>query len=83
MPKYPKQAQAESARAKPQPPRTLEELTKAYSDLAAQHGNLDYQRRCLEMETQRTWQQMLNINQEAAERQKLDADKKAAATKEV
>lgn len=63
--------------AKPAP-RTLAELQEAYRVLASYLGNLDYQRRCLAAECDRLSQTMFNVNAEAAERQKLDADKAPA-----
>lgn len=84
--KFPKQEardkKAHIENSKPAP-RTLAELTKAYSELAQQHGNLDYQRRCLEAECERTWQMMLQVNSEAAERNELDKKASLVAVPEA
>lgn len=64
---------------KPKVPRTTEELTKAYQDLAARAAQSQYLVYVHTRALEDVNEQMMAVNQEAAERQKLD---KAALPKE-
>lgn len=54
-------------------PRTIEDLSKVAADLTFQLGKLAYQISVHETEAQELKKQLLEINLEGAERNKLDA----------
>lgn len=61
-------------------PRSLEEITKAYSELCCRVGQAQYQVHVHQEDVKRLNEQLVQINNEAAARQKLD---KEAKEKEV
>lgn len=62
-------------------PRTLVEITKEYDDMVAKVGKAQYQAYVFTKEAEFYNQRLLQLNQEANERNKLDAKK--TETKEV
>ena len=59
------------------PPRAMEEIQAEYNRLSGQAGQNQYQAYVLSKDLERINQRLVEINQEAAYRNKLDAETKA------
>lgn len=62
---------------KKKPARSLEEITKEYNEVRARVADTQYHVYVYQLETEKLNKQMYALNQEASERQKLDAETKA------
>ncbi len=62
---------------KPQPPRELSDIQKEYQQLSTQAGQNQYQAYVLSKDLERINQRLVEINQEAASRNTLNAEAKA------
>lgn len=62
---------------KPPTPRTMEEINKEYGQKAAAYGNEQYKLEVQKRTVENMFSELLALNNEGAERQKLDAAKKA------
>lgn len=63
--------------AQPKTPRTIPEIQKEFGELSQRAANSQYLVFVHEQELQRVNNRLLEVNQEAAERQQLDAKVKA------
>jgi len=66
-----------SKTAQEAPPRAMEEIQAEYNRLSGQAGQNQYQAYVLSKDLERINQRLVEINQEAAYRNKLDAETKA------
>jgi len=62
------------------PPRAMEEIQAEYNRLSGQAGQNQYQAYVLGKDLERINQRLVEVNQEAAFRNKLDAEAKAKET---
>lgn len=58
-------------------PRTLEEIQAHYNQLCLRAGDIQYKLKCFQGDLDVTNQALMQINQEAAARKKLEDSKKA------
>jgi hypothetical protein len=57
-------------------PREMKEITAEYNTTASQAGTVQYQIKVYQSQLEQLNQKMLNLNNEGAERQRLDAQTK-------
>lgn len=60
-------------------PRSIEEVTKEYTELCGKAGQAQYQVMVFTKELERLNERLLSVNQEAAARNELDRQEKATA----
>lgn len=68
---------------KPAPPRSLEEITKEYQEVLGKAAQAQYFVYVHSKELEQFNQRLVQVNMEAAERQKLDKEASAAETTSV
>jgi hypothetical protein len=64
---------------KTQVPRTIEEITKAYQEVAGLFANAEYNSYVLKLKADEYKAQMVELNREASARQALDREAAASA----
>jgi hypothetical protein len=77
------QKKAANVEAKPAEPRKMDEIKTEYAEVKSRLGDAQYLKFVYDRETELLSQRMLEINQEASKRQKLDTEEKAKETPEA